>query len=199
MKKKLLSALMTTMILFAVQAPTPAHADDALLPDKGIKVETCRLDGADYYNLSIVDNKLIAKGKWARNTDPSQFKVQLQITPPVTHDDASVDGDGLATMYVGNKMLKTGPHWELETTIPVVKSVECQGAKSIELAIPLSGLADGVYNLRELVTQGDKYESYFGDMTCVVVHWGQANLQIFHGEYCSGLTQYNNSGGFWIS
>lgn len=187
------------MLLFATQVatPIPAYAGDSLPPDTAIKVDSCKLTGADWYDLSIVNNQLIAKGKWERNTAPTQFNIALQLTTPVTYD-ASIDGAGLASAYVGNKMLKTGPHWELETYIPVVKSTECQGAKSINLNIDLSGLSDGVYNLRELVTQDSKYESYFGDMTCVVVQWGQASLQIFHGDYCSGLTQRNSSEGFWI-
>ncbi|MDR3597083.1 hypothetical protein [Clostridium sp.] len=191
MKKKLLSLLVATMVLFAV-APTPAHAYDSPPPDKGIKVETCRLDGDYYYDLSIVNNKLIAKGNWLRRADPTAYNVALQLTPAILYTSPSVDGDGLASAYLGNRMLKSASRsWALEETIPVTRSAECKGDKSIELTIPLDGLSDGLYNLRELVTQGDKYDSHFGDYTVVVVQSGNATIQIF--TFCSYLMQYNTS------
>lgn len=192
MRKKILSILMATMLLFAV-APTSAYAYDAA-PDKGIKVETCRLDGDYYYDLSIVNNKLIAKGNWARRADPTAYTVELQLTPPMTYTSPSIDGDGLASTYIGNRMLKSADRsWALEETIPVTRSTECAGAESIELSIPLDGLGDGLYNIRELVTQGDGYDSHFGDYTVIVIQGGKANLQIFYGTFCSALTQYNTS------
>lgn len=192
--KKLLSILMATMVLLATQVPISAHADDAPPPDKGIKVDTCRLDGDYYYDLSIVNNKLIAKGSWARRADPTAYNVELQLTPPVLYTSPSIDGDGLASTYIGNASLKSASRsWELEETIPVTRSAECTGAESIELTISLDGLSDGIYNLRELVTQGDKYDSHYGDYTCVVVQGGKANLQIFGGTYCSPLMQFNTS------
>lgn len=199
--------LMACAVLFAaclitqLGTPIPVHAADAPSPDKGVKVTTCKLYGDNYYDLTIVNNTLIAKGKWARNSDPTQFNINLQLTTPVTYDDASVDGDGLVTVHAGNHMLATGPHYELETTLPIYKSSQCQGAKSIELSIPLSGLSDGIYCLRELVTKdgGSKYESWYGDWTLIVVQGGQASLQtLFAASQCSGLTQYNHSNGFWI-
>ncbi|MBC2457152.1 hypothetical protein [Clostridium beijerinckii] len=194
MKKKLLSILMATMILFAVQSPIPAHADGAPPQEKGIKVETCRLDGDYYYDLSIVNNKLIAKGNWARRADPTNYNVALQLTPPILYTSPSIDGDGLASTHIGNASLKSASRsWALEETIPVTRSAECKGDKSIELTIPFDGLSDGLYNLRELVTQGDGYDSHYGDYTCVVVQGGKANLQIFYGTYCSPLMQFNTS------
>lgn len=191
MKKKLLSLLMTTMILFAV-APTSAYAYDAS-PDKGIKVESCKLYGDNYYDLTIENgNKLIAKGKWMRRADPTAYTVELQLTPPMTYTSPSIDGDGLASAYLGNRMLKSASRsWALEETIPVTRIAKCKGDKDIELSIDLSALDDGLYNLRELVTQGDGYDSHFGDYTVIVVQGGNANLQIM--TFCSYLMQYNTS------
>lgn len=194
MKNKILSLLLATTLLFVAQAPVPAHASSAPSPDKGIRVDSCKLYGDNYYDLSIVNNTLIAKGTWARRADPTTYNIALQLTPPILYTSPSIDGDGLASTYVGNKMLKTASRsWVLEETIPVTRSAECTGAESIELTIPLDGLSDGLYNLRELVTQGDKYDSHYGDYTVIVVQGGKATIQIFGGTYCSPLMQFNTS------
>lgn len=203
--KKLMACATLCAVCLTTQLATPAYAIVGVgtqPPEQGIKVDTCKLCGDYWYDLTIVDNKLIAKGNWARNSAPTNYEVSLQLTTPVTYySTLSIDGNGLASAYIGNRMLKTGQGYELEETIPVYRSAECKGDKSIELSIDLSGLSDGVYCLRELDTQGtqgDKYESWFGDFTVIVVQGGKANLQIFYGDYCSDLTQYNHSTGWWI-
>lgn len=192
--KKLLSILIATVVLLGSQLTTAAYAYDAPPPDKGIRVDTCRLDGDYWYDLTIVDNKLIAKGNWRRRADPTAYNVALQLTPPILYTSPSIDSDGLASAYLGNASLKSASRsWALEETVPVTRSAECTGDEDIELTISLDGLSDGLYNLRELVTQGDKYDSYYGDYTVVVVQAGKANLQIFYGTFCSALMQYNTS------
>lgn len=197
MRNKFLSILTATMLLFAAGSAIPAHAADAPSPDTGIRVSSCKLYCDNYYDLSIVNNKLIAKGTWARMSSPVAYNVALQLTPSILYTSPSIDSDGLASAYIGNASLKTASRsWELEETIPVILGAECTGAKSIELSIPLDGLSDGLYNLRELVTKGDSYDSNYGDYTVIVVQGGQGNLQIFGGTYCSALTQFNSSANF---
>lgn len=197
--KKLMACAVLSAVCLMTQlgTPIPAYAADAPSPDTGIKVATCKLYGDNYYDLSIVGNKLIAKGTWARRADPTTYNIALQLTPPILYTSPSIDGDGLASTYIGNRMLKSASRsWALEETIPVIRDAECKGDKVIELSIDLSGLGDGLYNLRELVTKGDKYDSYYGEYTVIVVQGGQANLQIFFGDYCSALTDFNSSANF---
>ena len=71
MKKKL--SLIAVAMLLATQVPTPAHADAVYAnTTTATKVATAKLSGDYWYDLSIVDGRLVAKGDIERvvSTDP---------------------------------------------------------------------------------------------------------------------------------
>lgn len=182
-----LLAVITTLII------QPTYA--AIYDTRASKVDSAKLSGVYYYKLSIQGSKLIAIGTYARCVNPTKYSVQLQITKPVTYASTNIGTDGIA--YLGaNSPIKIGQRWELKTTIPVVRSASCAGAKNISLEIDLSGLSDGIYCLQEIVSQGSKKEGNYCDSTLLVIYNGHISLQTTW--QWSDLSSWWHDAGFWI-
>lgn len=188
--KKLLSILMATMVLLAMQvgAVTPAYA--------GTYEATHKIDGHllygnyTYNNVHLENGKLIANGDWRTLASYAGCTIAFQVVQPISYDGYTFNSDGTVNLGV---LKDGGIVWTLSkdvSVVPVVRSATCAAAQSVSFTVDISGIPDGLYELQELTTKGSHQEGSITDDLFLVVYNGVPSIQ---------NSAYPNSqfAGFW--
>lgn len=114
--------------------------------------------------------------------------LKIQLVKPMLYTTYSTGSDGLARVEESCLLLPKNNQSILTTTIPVVRSTiatDITYLPTLSLSLDLSGVADGEYNLQELVSDGKAghQEGKYWDDVVVVIHNGVASLQVVEDDY----------------
>lgn len=173
--RKLLSLLMVTMVLLATLS-TRASASTYT----ATKVSAVALGCPYHCTLRIQDNNLVISGDSPDAYADAGNSFKLDLIEPVDYENPSIDGDGLATLDKSTIDLASSEVQKRlhPTVIKSITRVLTYDTSNLP-KIALSGLSDGLYNIRVSLSSNWADCPYlYCDEILVVVQSGKFSLQV---------------------
>jgi len=191
-KKLMVCAVLSAICLTAV-LPTRASASTYT----ATKVAAVALGMPYHYTLSVQNNALVISGDAPSYLDNGNF--QIDLIEPVNYVNPSIDGNGLAALDrmefdFGSTATQKGLHPTVVKSITRPLSLSSHIAPIITVAmegksyltydlgnvpkLSLSGLPDGLYNIRTKFSSNWSNHYLYCDDILIVVQGGKASLQV---------------------